>query len=111
MAMSRQDAWNAVSNAGGAPGKGITKKTNVLVLGDFNPASLRPGATYSAKVRKAFELQDKGQDIELMTEADFLQVLDGHEMLTDELAGLLSSNPDLAPPRSKPQDNLPNSRT
>lgn len=94
MAMIRQEAWDAVSKAGGKPEKNTTKDTNVLVLGDFNPANLRPGAAYSSKARKAFELQDDGQDIELMTEADFLQVLDGRAMLTDELAALIAGPED-----------------
>lgn len=81
--MTRQIAWDAVTHAGGLPEANTTKRTNVLVLGDFNPASLRPGATLSGKAQKAFALQDKGQDIELMTEADFLQVLEGTELLGD----------------------------
>lgn len=76
-AMLRRDAWEAVSRAGGRPEDNITKRTNVLVLGDFNPASLRPGADYSSKAHRAFALQASGQEIELMTEADFLQVIDG----------------------------------
>lgn len=80
MSMTRQVAWDEVVRAGGIPEKNTTKRTNVLVLGDFNPASLRPGATYSGKAQKAFDLQDKGQDIELMTEDDFLRVLDGDRL-------------------------------
>lgn len=83
MSMTRQLAWDEVSRAGGVPEKNTTKRTNVLVLGDFNPANLRPGATYSGKARKAFDLQDNGQDIELMTEDDFIRVLDGQRV--DEL--------------------------
>jgi DNA polymerase III epsilon subunit-like protein len=86
--MTRQVAWNEVVRNGGIPEKATTTRTNVLVLGDFNPASLRPGATYSGKARKAFELQDTGQDIELMTEDDFLRVIEGRRI--DELP------PDLA---------------
>lgn len=81
MSMTRQLAWDEVCRAGGIPEKNTTKRTNVLVLGDFNPASLRPGATFSGKARKAFELQDKGQDIELMTEDDFLRALEGHDLM------------------------------
>lgn len=77
MSMTRQIAWQEVVRAGGIPAYNTTKRTNVLVLGDFNPANLRPGATFSGKAHRAFQLQDKGQDIELMTELDFLQVLDG----------------------------------
>ena len=80
MSMTRQLAWDEVVRAGGVPEKNTTKRTNVLVLGDFNPANLRPGATYSGKAQKAFDLQDKGQDIELMTEDDFLRVLDGDRL-------------------------------
>jgi DNA polymerase-3 subunit epsilon len=90
MSMTRQLAWDEVVRAGGTPEKNTTKRTNVLVLGDFNPANLRPGATYSGKARKAFDLQDSGQDIELMTEDDFLRVLAGDrldELPSDLLAG------------------------
>jgi NAD-dependent DNA ligase len=77
MSMTRQSAWEEVARAGGIPEPNTTKRTNVLVLGDFNPANLRPGASYSGKARKAFELQNEGQDIELMTEDDFLRVIEG----------------------------------
>ncbi|WP_074040811.1 exonuclease domain-containing protein [Dermacoccus nishinomiyaensis] len=89
MSMTRQMAWDAVAHAGGQPAPTTTKKTNVLVIGDFNPASLRPGANVSGKAAKAFALQDKGQDIELMTEADFLQVLDGRSTMDEQLQQLL----------------------
>ncbi len=75
--MVRQQAWDEVVRAGGRPEENMTKRTNVLVLGSFNPGSLRPGAGLSGKAQKAFDLQGKGQAIELMTEADFLDVLDG----------------------------------
>lgn len=77
MSMTRQLAWDEVVRSGGRPEENTTKRTNVLVLGSFNPGNLRPGAEYSGKVQKAFALQGKGQDIELMTEDDFLRVLDG----------------------------------
>ena len=79
--MTRQIAWDAVVKAGGIPDKATTKRTNVLVVGDINPASLRPGAALTGKAEKAFKLQDAGQDIELMTEIDFLQVLSGDDLL------------------------------
>lgn len=89
--MTRQTAWDEVGNAGGFPERYTTKRTNVLVLGDFNPATLRPGAAFSGKARKAFQLQDEGQDIELMTEADFLQVLDGNNPADADLEAILNS--------------------
>jgi DNA polymerase III epsilon subunit-like protein len=77
MSMNRQIAWRECSRVGAIAEYETTKRTNVLVIGDLNPAVLRPGSTLTAKARKAFELQDKGQDIEVMTEDDFLRCLDG----------------------------------
>lgn len=82
--MRRQDAWDEVVRAGGLPEQNTTKTTNVLVLGDFNLATPVPGAALSKKAQRAFELQDSGQEIELMTEADFIQVLDGVDPLAME---------------------------
>lgn len=76
MSMTRQLAWDETVRVGGIPELGTTKRTNVLVVGDLNPAVLRPGSNLSGKARRAFELQDAGQDIELMTEDDFLRMLD-----------------------------------
>jgi DNA polymerase-3 subunit epsilon len=79
MSMTRQLAWEECARVGALAEKTPTKRTNVLVVGDINPAVLRPGTNVTGKARKAFELQDKGQDIEVMTEDDFLRCLDGGE--------------------------------
>jgi len=75
--MTRQIAWEEAARVGAMPEKNTTKRTNVLVVGDINPASLRPGSELTGKTRRAFELQADGQDIEVMAEDDFLQCLDG----------------------------------
>lgn len=77
MSMTRQIAWEECARVGAEVAKSPNRKTNVLVVGDINPAVLRPGSNITGKARKAFELQDKGQDIEVMTEDDFLRCLDG----------------------------------
>ena len=75
--------------------------TNVLVVGDINPAVLRPGSNVTGKARKAFELQDKGQPIEVMTEDDFLRCLDGKPLDgTDTLLG--SGDQSQEPPATAP---------
>lgn len=74
--MTRQIAWDECSRMGALPEQSTTKRTNVLVIGDVNSAVLRPGSNLTAKARRAFELQDQGQDIEVMTEDDFLRCLD-----------------------------------
>jgi DNA polymerase III epsilon subunit-like protein len=77
MSMTRQIAWEECARGGAVPDQTPTKRTNILVVGDINPAVLRPGSNLTGKARRAFELQDKGQDIEVMTENDFLRCLDG----------------------------------
>ena len=75
MSRTRQMAWDDVVRVGGIPELGVTKRTNILVTGDINPAVLAPGTPTTGKAAKAFRLQDKGQDIEVMTEDDFLRSL------------------------------------
>ena len=73
--MQRQIAWEEAARVGAIPEMRPTKRTNVLVVGDINPASLRPGSEITGKARRAFELQAQGYDIEVMTEDDFVQCL------------------------------------
>lgn len=75
MSRTRQMAWDAVTKVGGIPELSVTKRTNVLVIGDINPAVLAPGMVTTGKAAKAFALQDRGQEIEVMTEDDFVRSL------------------------------------
>jgi DNA polymerase-3 subunit epsilon len=75
MSRTRQIAWDDVVKAGGIPELSVTQHTNILVIGDINPAVLAPGMVTTGKAARAFALQDKGQDIEVMTEDDFLRSL------------------------------------
>lgn len=75
MSRTRQVAWDDVARVGGIPEYGVTKHTNILVIGDINPAVLAPGMDTTGRAAKAFALHDKGQDIEVMTEDDFLRSL------------------------------------
>jgi DNA polymerase III epsilon subunit-like protein len=75
MSRTRQMAWDDVAKVGGIPELSVTKRTNVLVIGDINPAVLAPGMVTTGRAAKVFALQGKGQDIELMTEDDFLRSL------------------------------------
>jgi len=58
-----------------APELSVTQRTSILVIGNINPAVLAPDIVTTGKAAKAFALQDKGQDIEVMTEDDFLRSL------------------------------------
>lgn len=78
--MTRDVARQECAKVGAVPDENTTKRTNVLVVGNINPASLRPGTKLTGKTQKAFNLQDKGQAIEVMTEDDFLRCLDGNTL-------------------------------
>lgn len=93
MSMTRQIAWEECARVGAAAENNVTKRTNILVVGDINPAVLRPGSELTGKARKAFELQDQGQEIEVMTEDDFLRCLDGKPLDGAEALLTEATNP------------------
>lgn len=78
--MSRDVARQECARIGAVPENNTTKRTNVLVFGDIDPSVLRPGSDLTGKARKAFDLQEKGQNIEVMTEDDFLRCLGGTQL-------------------------------
>lgn len=70
----RAEAMQKVRNGGGMTGSSVTKKTNYLVVGVRNINKL----TYdkkSTKLRKAEMLLEKGQDIKIISEKEFLDIL------------------------------------
>lgn len=72
--MSRKQAETIVTSIGGIIGKGVTKKTNYLILGnnDYN-AAVKNGK--SSKHKKAEELQAKGSEIEIIPEDIFYELI------------------------------------
>jgi DNA polymerase-3 subunit epsilon len=73
--MSRKEAHAHLAEVGGQPTAGVTRKTDVLVIGTQDPARLRPGNGQSSRSRKAEELLAKGHHIEMISEAVFLERL------------------------------------
>ena len=53
----------------------VTKKTTLVVMGGFDLAALRPGATLSSKIQRAMDLAAGGQSVEIVTEQTFLEIL------------------------------------
>ena len=84
--MTRSRAWDLVAERGGQPAPGVTKRTNLLVIGFQDAAVLAPGTTMSGKARKAADLRAAGQQIEVLGEEDFLQWLDGAGAVEPPLA-------------------------
>lgn len=70
--MIRDEARRLVVEHGGLAQSGVNKKTTILVTGDFDSRTFRPGASFSAKLQKAFDLVDAGQPLEIITEEDFI---------------------------------------
>lgn len=73
--MKRADAMQLVVNIGGKVANSVTKKTNFLILGNNDYcSSIKDGK--STKQKKAEQLKLKGQDIEIISEQTFYDVLD-----------------------------------
>lgn len=80
----REDAQAMVVRHGGSISAKPTKKTTILVTGDFDERTFRPGMKYSSSLAKAFALVDGGQTLEIMTEADFRQKLEPEDGLRED---------------------------
>lgn len=75
--MNRKQAMQIVADYGGINGNNVTKKTNYLVLGnnDYCPLIKDPDGK-SSKQLKAEQLKEKGQDIEIISENVFYDMLE-----------------------------------
>ncbi len=71
----RKDARLAVEIEGGSWVDKPNKSTDYLVIGEMDLRKLKPGATLSDKMQKAFDLKAKGSSIEILDEAAFLELL------------------------------------
>lgn len=70
--LSRPLAQAYVNAIGGTPQSGVNKKTDILVIGDLDLSTLKPGAEKSSKWVRAEELLAQGQNIEVMTGQELL---------------------------------------
>lgn len=76
--MKRADAMVLVRKAGGSTGSSVTKKTNVLVLGGKCSANMNKDRM-SNKLRRATSLKGEGQDISILSEGEFLDVIKSYK--------------------------------
>lgn len=70
----RADAMQAVLDHGGNIGNSVTKKTNYLVIGMQDYREI--GSHMSSKAKKAQEYRDNGQDIRIISEEEFIAMLE-----------------------------------
>lgn len=73
--MYRNDAKAAVAAFGGIPLPGVSKKTDILVFGYQDATVLAPGAETSHGFEKALQIREKGHNLEIIGEDDFLAML------------------------------------
>jgi DNA polymerase III subunit epsilon len=74
--MTRSQAQQLVVNVGGMCADSVSKRTNFLVSGMQDFRTLK-GEIKSSKLRKAETMKQAGDDIEIISEMDFLQAVGG----------------------------------
>ena len=72
--IKRADAMKIVADKGGIPEGNVTKNTNYLVVGRDDYGNFKTG-TKSNKMLKAEQLIQKGQDLQIINEDDFLDIV------------------------------------
>ncbi|WP_286765873.1 exonuclease domain-containing protein [Rhodopirellula europaea] len=72
---SREAGFKALKVLGATPQKGVTKKTDIVVIGEVDSSQLAAGATITHKHQKALSYRNAGQQIDFLDEESFLQLL------------------------------------
>ncbi|MFC4389108.1 exonuclease domain-containing protein [Gracilibacillus marinus] len=72
--MTRKEAMQKVINVGGKCSNSLLKTTNYLVIGDLDFTRLKDGKK-SSKMIKAEEMINGGQDLEIISEEEFISFL------------------------------------
>ncbi|GFZ32401.1 DNA polymerase III subunit epsilon [Clostridium zeae] len=73
ISMTRDEAMKLVKKLGGATGSSVTKNTTILVTNMKDIKALRR-EEMSIKLKKAIDLNTKGQDIKFLNEEEFLKL-------------------------------------
>jgi len=79
LAVRRRDAQQAAVNVGAVAGKGVTRSTDYLVAGFQDLSRLAQGESKSAKFRKAESLRSDGFPCEIITESEFVGLLNDQD--------------------------------
>ncbi|WP_170924706.1 exonuclease domain-containing protein [Candidatus Enterococcus clewellii] len=73
--LTRLEGMTLFAQVGGFPEKGVTQKTNYLIMGEQDMRIVGSEGK-SSKIKKAESLLARGQDIQLLGEMDFLKMID-----------------------------------
>ncbi|MGP5607733.1 exonuclease domain-containing protein [Arthrobacter rhombi] len=71
----RWDAMGLVAHHGGTNGQGVTKKTRYLVVGGSSAGAIVDLANGTTKERKAARYIELGQEIQVLTEQQFMELV------------------------------------
>lgn len=74
LSITREEAMKLVANCGAIPAASVTKKTNYLVVGNDDYGNFKLG-NKSNKMIKAEQLIENGQDLEMINEDYFFELL------------------------------------
>lgn len=103
--MSDGDAMQAIVDHGGHPADGVTKKTTMLIVGGASDPEKKSG-----KLKKAEEYIAKGQSIRILSEEEFLSLLNQESVSTSVSNPVLETiheeKPVIPPSISMPDDQL-----
>lgn len=75
---TQADAERIAADFGARIEDSVTRRTTLVVVGQFSPAHLRVGAKLSSKATKAAALAASGQAIDIVDEAAFLTLINLH---------------------------------
>lgn len=82
--MSRREAWSAVRSAGGTPTTTVSRRTDLLVVGQ-GALPIRGDGSVSVLLQRGEELQRRGGRIRIVAEDRFLEMLGrGRHEATDQ---------------------------
>jgi len=76
LSIPRSDAQMAVKRLGGTVAKNVTKKTTLLIVGEYEDIGFQPDHI-STKHRRALELAANGSPIRILEDAEFLEIIAG----------------------------------
>ncbi|EMI46748.1 exonuclease domain-containing protein [Rhodopirellula sp. SWK7] len=73
--IAREDAERLTLCSGGKCLSSVSRRTNLLVVGEIDPRTLRSGRSQSTKEEKARGLIAEGADVRIVTEQEFLNLI------------------------------------
>lgn len=76
LGLSRPEAKDKAASYGAQCASSVTRKTTVLVVGNGFSASDLKGGRLTSKAARVLQLQQAGQGIEVLSEGEFLQMVD-----------------------------------